>query len=81
MSKAIERANDLYPNSKSLCGGVASIARDAFTNGWKEALEIVKSEIKRRFLEDYNSGDEALQEMDETAQGVLASLLYYVEKI
>ena len=78
MSKAIERANDLYPNSKSFCGGVASIARDAFTNGWKEALDIVKKEIRRRFLEDYNSGD---QEKDEIAQGAISSLFYFVKEI
>ena len=36
------------------------------------------AEIERRILEDYNTGD---VEMDEVAQGVLASLKYYIEDI
>ena len=78
MSTVSDRANELYPNSKSFCGGVASIARDAYIKGWKESLEIVTTEIKRRFAEDYNSDD---KEMDEVAQGAIASLLYYIEQI
>ena len=33
-------------------------------------------EIKRRILEDYNTGD---KEKDAVAQGVIASLKYYIE--
>ena len=36
------------------------------------------AEIKRRILEDYNTGD---VEMDEVAQGVLASLKYFLETL
>ena len=39
MSKAIERANELYPNSKTFCGGVASIARDAYIRGCQDRMK------------------------------------------
>lgn len=34
--KPEERANELYPNNSTFCGGVASIARQAFVKGWEE---------------------------------------------
>ena len=36
------------------------------------------AEIERRFLEDYNTDD---VEMDEVAQGVLASLKYFIDTL
>jgi hypothetical protein len=39
MSKVTERANELYPNSKTFCGGVASIARDAYIKGCQETID------------------------------------------
>lgn len=30
------RANEIYPNNSTFCGGVASIARQAFVKGWEE---------------------------------------------
>jgi hypothetical protein len=38
----------------------------------------VKAEIERRILEDYNTGD---VEMDEVAQGVLASFKYFIDTL
>ena len=38
----------------------------------------VVSEMKRRILEDYNTGD---VEMDEVAQGVLASFKYFIDTL
>lgn len=34
--KPEEKANELYPNNSTFCGGVASIARQAFVKGWEE---------------------------------------------
>ena len=34
--KPEERANELYPNNSTFCGGVASIARQAYVKGWEE---------------------------------------------
>lgn len=34
--KPEERANELYPNNSTFCGGVASIARQAYIKGWEE---------------------------------------------
>lgn len=34
--KAEEKAQELYPNNSTFCGGVASIARQAFVKGWEE---------------------------------------------
>lgn len=34
--KPEERANEIYPNNSTFCGGVASIARQAFVKGWEE---------------------------------------------
>lgn len=35
--KPEERANELYPNNSTFCGGVASIARQAYIKGWEES--------------------------------------------
>ena len=50
MSKVTERANELYPNSKSFCGGVASIARDAYIKGVQETIDLGVEWIKIREL-------------------------------
>ena len=41
-------------------------------------LEQIKAEIERRMLEDYNSGD---NEIDEVAQGVCAGILSFIESL
>lgn len=30
------RANEIYPNNSTFCGGVAQIARQAYVKGWEE---------------------------------------------
>lgn len=39
LKQAEQRANELYPNDRAFCGGVASIARDAYLKGVQETLE------------------------------------------
>ena len=50
MTQAEQRANELYPNDRAFCGGVASIARDAFIKGWEEALASVRVTISGKDL-------------------------------
>ena len=50
MTQAEQRANELYPNDRAFCGGVASIARDAFIRGWEEALASVRVTITGKDL-------------------------------
>ena len=45
MSKATDRANELYPNGKTFCGGVSSIARDAYLKGVQESIYRAKEWI------------------------------------
>lgn len=41
----------------------------------------VIAEIERRIFEDYNSGDEEMEEVDEAVQGALASLRYFLNTL
>jgi hypothetical protein len=50
MTQAEQRANELYPNDRAFCGGVASIARDAFIRGWEEALASMRVIITQEDL-------------------------------
>lgn len=50
MKQAEQRASELYPNDRVFCGGVASIARDAFIRGWEEALASVRVTITQEDL-------------------------------
>ena len=54
MSKVSDRANELYPNSKSFCGGVASIARDAYIKGCRETIENVTEWLEEQDTDEYN---------------------------
>ena len=38
MTQAEQRANELYPNDRAFCGGVASIARDAYIRGCQDTI-------------------------------------------
>lgn len=53
MSKVTERANELYPNSKTFCGGVASIARDAYIKGCEETIENVTEWLESQDCDEY----------------------------
>lgn len=48
LTRAEQRANELYPNSKTFCGGVASIAREAYLQGCRDTKEQIRSEISAR---------------------------------
>lgn len=50
LTMAEQRANELYPNDRAFCGGVASIARDAFIRGWEEALASMRVTITQEDL-------------------------------
>lgn len=41
----------------------------------------VIAEIERRIFEDYNSGDEEMEEVDEAVKGALASLRYFLDTL
>lgn len=62
MKQAEQRANELYPNSKSFCGGVAAIARGAFIRGWEEALASFRVTITQ---EDLIQGEKLNRERHE----------------
>ena len=47
MSKAEQRANELYPNDRTFCGGVASIAREAYLKGWSEAFDWFNEQLEK----------------------------------
>ena len=50
MTQEEKRANELYPNDRAFCGGVASIARDAFIKGWREAVASARVTITQKDL-------------------------------
>lgn len=62
LTRAEQRANELYPNDRAFCGGVASIARDAFIRGWEEALASVSVTITQ---EDLIQGEKLNRERHE----------------
>ena len=41
--KAEEKAQELYPNNSTFCGGVAQIARDAFAKGARMQKPVMPS--------------------------------------
>lgn len=46
-----EKAQELYPNNKTFCGGVAQIARDAFINGARmQRDEMMKGVVEAEIL-------------------------------
>ena len=64
--KPEERANELYPNNSTFCGGVASIARQAFVKGWEEVerelLPMLK-ELTEAVLFDWDNLTEVAREI------------------
>lgn len=47
MTKAEQRANELFPNDRTFCGGVASIARDAYVKGYNDAMQYVYYQLNK----------------------------------
>ena len=64
--KPEERANELYPNNSTFCGGVAQIARQAYVKGWEEVerelLPMLK-EITEAVLFDWDNLTEVAREI------------------
>lgn len=52
MTQAEQRANELYPNDRAFCGGVASIARDAYLKGCQETRDAFVADIKQRIKDN-----------------------------
>ena len=50
----------------------------AALEGYNLALEDIKEEVKRRMFEDYNGPD---QGENEIAQGVCASVMYFIDSL
>jgi hypothetical protein len=51
-----EKANELYPNNKTFCGGVAHIARDAFAKGARMQKEVDDKELSEKVSAAYQLG-------------------------
>ena len=51
-----EKANELYPNNKTFCGGVAQIARDAFAKGARMQKEVDDKELSEKVSAAYQLG-------------------------
>lgn len=64
--KPEEKANELYPNNSTFCGGVASIARQAFVKGWEEVerelLPMLK-ELTEAVLFDWDNKADVAREI------------------
>lgn len=60
------RANEIYPNYSTFCGGVASIARQAFVKGWEEVerelLPMLK-ELTEAVLFDWDNKADVAREI------------------
>lgn len=54
-----EKANEIYPNNKTFCGGVAQIARDAFAKGARMQKEADDANsVKWLVDDDYHEATE-----------------------
>lgn len=64
--KAEEKAQELYPNNSTFCGGVAQIARQAFVKGWEEVerelLPMLK-ELTEAVLFDWDNKADVAREI------------------
>jgi len=64
--KAEVRANEIYPNNTTFCGGVAQIARQAYVKGWEEVerelLPMLK-ELTEAVLFDWDNVTEVAREI------------------
>jgi hypothetical protein len=64
--KAEVRANEIYPNNTTFCGGVAQIARQAYVKGWEEVerelLPMLK-ELTEAVLFDWENKEEIARQV------------------
>ena len=68
-----EKAQELYPNNKTFCGGVAQIARDAFAKGARMQKEVDDKELSEKVSAAYQLGlsDREKQMMAGVVEGVV----------
>ena len=60
------RANEIYPNNSTFCGGVAQIARQAFVKGWEEVereLLPMLRELTEAVLFDWENKEEIARQV------------------
>lgn len=71
--KAEEKAQELYPNNSTFCGGVAQIARDAFIKGARMQKEVDDKELSENVSAAYQLGlsDREKQMMEVAVEGVV----------
>lgn len=76
--KAEEKAQELYPNNSTFCGGVAQIARDAFAKGARMQKEVDDKELSEKVSAAYQLGlaDKEKQMMKEVVEGVFLNNPY-----
>ena len=76
--KPDERANELYPNNSTFCGGVAQIARDAFAKGARMQKEVDDKELSEKVSAAYQLGlsDREKQMMAGAVEGVFLNNPY-----
>lgn len=69
--KAEEKAQELYPNNSTFCGGVAQIARDAFIKGARMQKEVDDKELSEKVSAAYQLGlsDREKQMMEVAVEG------------
>lgn len=72
-----EKAQELYPNNKTFCGGVAQIARDAFAKGARMQKEVDDKELSEKVSAAYQLGlsDREKQLMAGAVDGEVVSLV------
>lgn len=79
-----EKAQELYPNNKTFCGGVAQIARDAFAKGARMQKEVDDKELSEKVSAAYQLGlsDREEQMMKEAVEGfIFQSTDYYPKQL
>lgn len=66
-----KKAQELYPNNKTFCGGVAQVARDAFIKGARLQKEVDDKELSEKVSAAYQLGlsDREKQMMKEAVEG------------
>lgn len=74
-----EKANELYPNNKTFCGGVAQIARDAFAKGARMQKEVDDKELSEKIASAYQLGlaDKEKMMMEEAVEGEVMTNGFY----
>lgn len=67
-----KKAQELYPNNKTFCGGVAQVAREAFAKGARMQKEVDDKELSEKVSAAYQLGlsDKEKQMMAGAVEGI-----------